>query len=239
VTAVRSGERTLLPSAPVVPRVDLIAHRGFAAEAPENTVAAVERAGALADAVEVDVRRCGSGELVVAHDATVDRVTDASGPVSEFSLDDLRALDVLGSGEGIPPLSAVLDAVPDGVRLNLELKESGLAADAVAAADAAGVDVLVSAFDPAVLREVADADPAVPTAYLCTPRDDAPVATAARLGCDALHPSFPLCLVTRVVRRASDEGIAVNAWTVNRRSVVRLLDVCGVDGVIADAALLR
>ncbi|WP_121822664.1 glycerophosphodiester phosphodiesterase [Halostella salina] len=219
--------------------MDLIAHRGFAAEAPENTVAAVERAGALADAVEVDVRRCGSGELVVAHDATVDRVTDATGRVSEFSLAELRALDVLGTGEGIPPLSAVLDAVPDGVRVNLELKESGVAADAVAAADAADVDVFVSAFDPDVLRAVADADPGTPTAYLCTLRDDAPVATAAGLGCEALHPSFPLCLVTRIVGRAHDAGLDVNAWTVQRRSVAGLLDVCGVDGVIADASVLR
>ncbi|WP_135820807.1 glycerophosphodiester phosphodiesterase [Halostella litorea] len=216
--------------------MDLIAHRGFAAEAPENTVAAVERAGALADAVEVDVRRCGSGELVVVHDATVDRVTDTSGRIDEFPLAELRALDVLGSGEGIPSLSAVLDAVPAGTTVNLELKEAGLAADALAAADDAGVDVLVSAFEPAALRDVRDVAPDVPTAYLCTHRDDAPVATARRLGCDALHPSVPLCLTTRTVGRARDAGLAVNAWTVNRAVVVRMLSVPGVDGVIADAS---
>jgi len=217
--------------------VDLIAHRGFAAEAAENTVGAVRRAGELADAVEVDVRRCGSGELVVVHDPTVDRVTDAAGRVSDLSFAELRALDVLGSGECVPSLAAVLEAVPDGTRANIELKERGLAADALAAAEAAGTDLLVSAFDPVVLQEVAAVDPDVPTAYLCTRRDDAPVAIADRLDCDALHPSFPLCVVTRIVARAHDGGLDVNAWTVKRRAVARLLDVCGVDGVIADRAV--
>ncbi|PSQ26414.1 glycerophosphodiester phosphodiesterase [Halobacteriales archaeon QS_9_68_17] len=218
--------------------MDLIAHRGFAAEAAENTVGAVRRAGELADAVEVDVRRCASGELVVVHDPTVDRVTDATGQVSDLSLAELRALDVLGSGEGVPSLAAVLEAVPDGTRANIELKERGLAADALAAAEAAGTDLLVSAFDPAVLREVAAVGPDVPTAYLCTHRDDAPAATADRLGCDALHPSFPLCVVTRIVARAHDVGLDVNAWTVARRAVARLLDACDVDGVIADRAVV-
>ena len=64
----------------------LIAHRGFAAVHPENTVRAVRAAARVADAVEVDVRRCATGELVVIHDATVDRVTDGTGPVADHSL---------------------------------------------------------------------------------------------------------------------------------------------------------
>lgn len=58
----------------------LIAHRGFAATAPENTIAAVQSAADHADAVEFDVQRCGSGELVVIHDDTIDRVTGTSAP---------------------------------------------------------------------------------------------------------------------------------------------------------------
>ena len=53
----------------------LIAHRGFAETFPENTVLAVREAARWADAIEVDVRRCGSGEIVCLHDATVDRVS--------------------------------------------------------------------------------------------------------------------------------------------------------------------
>ena len=134
-----------------------IAHRGFAETYPENTVAAVRAATEQADAVEVDVRRCGSGELVLTHDETVDRVTDATGRVEAFTSGELASLDVLGSGEGIPTLSAALGAVEPGVQLNVELKEPGLAAEALAAADDASVEVLVSSFSPSVLREARDA----------------------------------------------------------------------------------
>ena len=114
----------------------LIAHRGFAGVNPENTLTAVGEAATVADAVEVDIRRCATGELVVVHDETVDRVTDGEGPVADHSLAELRGLDVLGTGEGVPTLEAVLEAVPDGVGANVELKEPGTAADALAAMDA-------------------------------------------------------------------------------------------------------
>jgi glycerophosphoryl diester phosphodiesterase len=219
--------------------MDLIAHRGFASEAPENTLAAVRRAADRADAVEVDVRRCGTGELVVVHDPTVDRVTDGSGAVADLSLSELRGLDVLQSGERVPLLADVLDAVPGDTTVNLELKEPGLAADALAVADAVDSDVLVSAFSPEVVREVADVDSAAPTALVCTHEADHPAWTADRLGCDALHPSYPLCLTTWVVRRAHENDLAVNAWTVSRRPIARLLEICGVDGVIADSSDVR
>jgi len=76
----------------------LIAHRGFLSVNPENTVAAVEAAAAVADGIEIDVRRCGSGEPVVIHDETVDRVTDGRGAVDEHTVADLAALDVLEPG---------------------------------------------------------------------------------------------------------------------------------------------
>jgi glycerophosphoryl diester phosphodiesterase len=219
--------------------MDLIAHRGFAAEAPENTLAAVRRAADRADAVEVDVRRCGSGEPVVVHDATVDRVTDGSGVVADLTLAELRDLDVLQSGESIPLLSDVLDAIPADTTVNLELKESGLAADALAGADDADNDLLVSAFSPGVVREAASVDPTVPTALVCTHERDHPAWTANELGCDALHPSRTLCLTTRVVRRAHEYDLSVNAWTVSHRAIAHLLEVCGVDSFIADRSDVR
>src|SRR6056297_246672 len=111
------------------PVMELIGHRGCAAQCPENTVRAVKRAAQYLDAIEVDVRRCGSGELVVFHDETVDRLTDESGPIADLSWTELRNLDVLDSGESIPTLDHVLDAFPQGVRAQLELKDTGIAAD--------------------------------------------------------------------------------------------------------------
>lgn len=141
----------------------LIAHRGFAAEASENTLSAVRAAATRADAVEVDARRCASGELVVIHDVTVDRVTDGTGRVADLDRAALASLSVLGSGEGVPVLSDVVAAIPDDVGLVLELKERGLASDALATVDDVG-DVTVSAFDPAVILECRSVDATVPLA---------------------------------------------------------------------------
>ena len=87
-----------------------IAHRGFAKVNPENTVTAVRSAAEHTDVIEIDVRRCGSGELVVIHDETVERVTDGTGRVAELSADELTALDVLESGEGVPTLPSLLES---------------------------------------------------------------------------------------------------------------------------------
>ena len=138
--------------------VQVIAHRGASARAPENTLSAVRAAVACgADGVEIDVRRSRDGEFVVLHDATLGRTTDVrrhrwkrSGPrVEELTLRQLRRLDA-GSwkgpsfvGERIPTLVEVLDLVAaTPARLLIEVKrpvgsDPGDLADLAALLDAA------------------------------------------------------------------------------------------------------
>lgn len=208
-----------------------IAHRGFAGVNPENTLPAVRRAAAAgADRVEVDARRCGSGELVVIHDEDVERVTDGTGRVGELPLARLRDLEVLDSGAGIPTLAELLETA--SVPLNVELKERGLVDDALALVDDAGADVLYSAFDPAVVEAVrergADAAP------LFFEEPDRALELARRLDCVAVHPHLGLC-EDALLARAGDAGLAVNAWTVRSPEAGRTLADAGVDGLIADA----
>ena len=81
-----------------------VGHRGAAGHEPENTLRSFRRAMELgADMVELDVHICGSGELVVIHDETVDRTTDGTGEVAKLTLDELKTLDA-GRGERIPTL---------------------------------------------------------------------------------------------------------------------------------------
>ncbi|WP_418286630.1 glycerophosphodiester phosphodiesterase [Halorubrum sp. DTA46] len=127
----------------------LIAHRGFAGENPENTVAAMEAAARTdssrsgtrsrrADAVEIDVQPTADGDVVVFHDdrlggATttggfVDPdagLTDATGVVWETDTAAVTDAEVLDSGETVPRLCDVLDAVPSDVGVNVELKNPG------------------------------------------------------------------------------------------------------------------
>ena len=215
--------------------MELIGHRGCAQQYPENTVDAVTRAAEYVDAVEVDVRRCSTGELVVFHDERVDRLTAGSGRVADLSWQTLRGFEVLDSGETVPQLETVLDAVPTSVDLQLELKESGLAADVRALAAGTTHDVRVSSFDPSALSEVAAAGWDVPTGLLFDESHERNLRRALDLGCEAVHPHYELCVSTPVVDAAHDAGLDVIAWKAARTpEEVETLAALGVDGVTAD-----
>jgi len=78
----------------LVRRVLCYAHQGGAREGPSSTLWAMERAMAAgADAIELDVHATADGQLVVSHDATVDRTTGGTGAISELTLEQLRRLD--------------------------------------------------------------------------------------------------------------------------------------------------
>lgn len=211
----------------------LIAHRGFASIHPENTTRAVENAAAIADEIEVDVRRCASGELVVIHDRTVDRVTDRKGAVRSFTRDELETMCVLGTAEGIPTLSSVLRIVPDHVGVNVELKESDLAADALSLVNSHHPNAIVSSFSRDVLSACETLDSTIPTAYLTDAGGTNSVETAIGLGCEYLHLAKDVC-TDRTVTEAHRAGVQVNAWTVDTAQQAASLATVGVDGVIAD-----
>lgn len=133
------------------------AHRGASRYAPENTVGAFEEAISRgAKAIELDVRLTSNGELVVIHDALVDRTTDGSGQVASLSTSEVRGLDA-GSwyspgfaGEQVPTLDQVLGLTDDRARLNIELKSgppdpvAAKVLDAVAEHNAADRAVVMS-----------------------------------------------------------------------------------------------
>lgn len=222
-----------------------IAHRGFAGVNPENTLQALRDAAAAgADAVEIDVRRCGSGEVVVVHDETVDRVSDGSGRVADLALADLRNLDVLGSGEGVPSLAAVFERLPASATLHVELKEAAAAPAVERLASVHDHRVVVSSFDAAALTGLD-----LPTALLFGEDRDPNFARARDLGCAFVHPHASL-VDGAFVERAHDAGLGVNVWTlappdvepasdwvVTDPAVVDDLRAAGVDGCIADAPL--
>jgi len=119
----------------------LVAHRGGGRLAPENTMvafcSAVDDWGA--DMLELDVRLSKDGVVMVIHDETVDRTTDGTGPVAEYTRAELQELDAgyrfedidgrpafRGQGVTIPALHELLEACPD-VWLNIEAKERQVA----------------------------------------------------------------------------------------------------------------
>jgi glycerophosphoryl diester phosphodiesterase len=109
--------------------IEIVAHRGASADAPENTLAAIQLAWLQnADAAEIDVLLTSDGQLVAIHDETTGRTGGVDWLVAERSLAELKTLDV-GSwkspqfaGERIPTLAEVLAIIPSGKRLFIEVK---------------------------------------------------------------------------------------------------------------------
>lgn len=210
----------------------LIAHRGFAGRYPENTLTAFRAAAADAAMVELDVRRCLTGEAVVIHDARLDRVTDRTGRVDATPYEALADADVLGTGEGVPLLSDVFEILPSEVGVNVELKTPRATEAALDVAAAYDHEVIVSSFDPNALRQArTQAD--FPTGLLYSEEVTSPVEWATELDCSYLHP--PKTVTNRsLVRRARDAGLRVNVWTVENAAEAALLRTAGPDGLITD-----
>lgn len=113
----------------------MAAHRGGAAERPENTLSAFRNAIARGvHQVELDVRRSADGALVVIHDDRIDRTTNGWGVVRSLSLAQLRRLDAGAPGVGIPTLEEALDVLPRDLWINVQIKRGEPIAEEVARA---------------------------------------------------------------------------------------------------------
>jgi len=227
-----------------------LAHRGAHGDGvTENSTAAFESAVALGYRyVETDVHATADGTLVAFHDATLDRVTDHSGAISDLPYRAV-ARARLADGSPIPLLEDLLGAWPD-LRVNIDAKDDravGPLLDVLARTRSYG-RVCVGAFSDARIRDVRRALPPG-TATSLAPREVAAlrlnvggplrrrwlpeqvpcVQVPVRLG--------PLTVVDGAfVRRAHGQGRQVHVWTIDDpQEMHRLLDL-GVDGIVTDNA---
>jgi len=224
-----------------------VAHRGAAALAPENTMAAFEKAVELgADVIELDLHMSRDGELVVIHDDTLDRTTDGRGPVHERSLEELMSLDAgrwFGegfAGQRIPTLAQVLDRFAGKVPLALEVKAGstffpGIEEKVVSALreHAAIGDSAVASFDHYALRRLKEIEPTIRTAALLVGRPVSLSALAGPAKADglALEASFVTKAEVEACRAA---GLKLVVWVVNEPAQMRHFISLGVDGIITD-----
>lgn len=159
-----------------------IAHRGLhdrRASRFENTVSAALAAIDQHYAIECDVQRSADGEAVVFHDATLDRLTTARGPVESLSAVALAALSVGGSPDGIISLTTFLSAIAGRVPLICEIKSAfdgdfGLADRVAAIALAYEGPLALKSFDPMVIRYLRQSGTSVPLGIVAEARYDDP-----------------------------------------------------------------
>jgi glycerophosphoryl diester phosphodiesterase len=233
-----------------LPRPIIFAHRGASAQAPENTLAAFELAARQgAPAIELDVKLSADGQVVVMHDATVDRTTDGKGRVCDLSLAALRELDA-GSwfseqyrGERIPTLGEVFETFGKRLFINVELTNYTTPRDAlvekvVELVTSFGVQssVLFSSFLPHNLSRAAEKLPATPRGLLASPRWIGWWARSFGFAFgdyQALHP-FLQDVTVQQIARVHRLHRRIHVWTVNAESDLRRLFHWGVDGVFTD-----
>ncbi len=240
----------------------VIAHRGGAGLAPENTMPAFLNAYRMGvDVLEMDVHLTKDGHLVVIHDSTVDRTTNGHGKVRDMTLAEIKSLDAgyrftkdggktfpfRGKGITIPTLDEVMSAFPDA-RLNIEIKpDDEAAADKLAAlvkAHHAENRVLVLSFHSKPLARFRYLMPNVATAAskseikLFWLMDKLYMWRIFRPKPDALQ--IPLkwgkyrIYSPGLVRDAHKMGMQVHVWTVDDQQEMKRLIGQGVDGIITN-----
>jgi len=232
-----------------------IAHRGFSARYPENTLASFRAAMDLGcEWLECDVRRTLDGVLVVLHDATVDRTTDGTGAIAELTWPEVERLDA-GSwkdgafrGERIPTLSHLLEAVAARAQIVIELKLplafAPEVAECVRSADAFGWTV-ASAFEWETILRVREVAPEWRTTWLTALKGIAPEEAIRR--CTEAGVGTLASVASRtdsaLVEAAHAAGLFVRCWGLGDDTgpeLRRLLEL-GVDGMTTDHpdALMR
>ena len=217
-----------------------IAHRGASGTEPENTLRAVRRALDLgADGIEIDVRLV-EGELLVFHDARLERTTSGRGAFGRKTLAHLRALDA-GKGEQIPTLREVCAAIAGRAFLNIELKGRRTGQPtAVAVRELVEHhgwrhdQFLISSFLRRELRLFREADAGRTPLGLLLARPSRLFLRSARLlGATTIHPPLRYTKAA-LVQKAHANSLRVFVYTVNEPGALARMRSLGVDGVFTD-----
>ena len=217
-----------------------IGHRGAKGHIAENTLESILKALDFGvNAIEIDVHKCKTGELVVIHDFTLDRTTNGSGEIAKKSLAELKALKVENKFR-IPLLTEVLDLIEGRCTINIELKglntataTSEIIKKYIAERNWKYEDFIVSSFQKNELFQMRKLDENVPLGILSKASVTEAIALGNLLKASKIHPS--LGIITRDNVKASHEaGFKVNVWTVNEPEHIARMQEFGVDGIISD-----
>jgi glycerophosphoryl diester phosphodiesterase len=225
----------------------ILAHRGACWYAPENTMAAFDKAVEVgASDMEFDVHLSKDGVPVVIHDDTVDTTTDGSGLVAQMTLAQLEALDAgtwyspRFAGQRIPTLAEVLERYAGKIGMFVEVKANRpeLAHEVVGLLKKYRQESrsAVISFHRPVVEVVRKVDSTLRVGYLTTGVQPRLVDEAARLGCHLVgihlsmeHPETPV-----LVRRAHERGLKVLGWGMVMARDLRLALKVGFDYLSSD-----
>lgn len=228
----------------------ITAHRGASREAPENTLAAFQRAiDDMADYIELDVQMTSDGYIVVMHDASAYRTTGVARNITDMTYEEVKKLDAgywfseKYRGERVPSFEEVLKLVknsPVSIKLNVEIKSS--ADSSIAAGKVIELikkysmeqNCVITSFDYNALLAVKSMDEDIQTGYILS------VAYGrfyenTNVDFFSVNASF---LTKRTVDAIHNTGKQVYAWTANNDTSIKNLANKGIDNIITDEPVM-
>ncbi|MCY7782248.1 MULTISPECIES: glycerophosphodiester phosphodiesterase [unclassified Bacillus (in: firmicutes)] len=226
-----------------------IAHRGVSGYAPENTMAAFDLAAKMnADMIELDVQLTKDRQIVVIHDDRVDRTTNGSGFVKDFTLEELQKLDA-GSwygpafqGERIPTLEAVLKRYHKKIGFLIELKghpsQVGIEEEVgqLLGQFSFSANNIVQSFQFRSVQRFHELYPSIPTAVITRPNFGM-LSRNQLKACQSIanYVNIKYTRLNRLmIASVHKSGLKVFAWTVNNQKAAAKLQAMGVDGIVTD-----
>lgn len=228
----------------------ILAHRGGADHAPENTFAAFDLACEwAADGLEADVRATRDDVAVLMHDDSVDRTTNGAGAVAALSWDEVARLDASSafegrvSPQGVPRLDAFLDRYAGRLALCLEVKSADAVKPTIESIRTRGLDdrpdIELMSFEQEIVDALRAALPRMRLAGLVRGMlDDAAIAWAVSRRLVHVGPRVDQ-ITPEQVAAAQRAGLAVQVWGIKSRDAVAHAMACGVDGITLDQLAWR
>lgn len=208
---------------------EIFCHRGYSGKYPENTMLAFSEATKTGtEGIELDVHLTRDGEVVVFHDERLDRITDGTGFLKNFTLAELKKLDASGAYRGkvpvqrIPTLREYFDLVtPTGMKTNIEFKTGmfeypGLEEKVLEILGQYNVEnrVIFSSFHAQTLLRLQALSPHIPCGFLRQNKLLKAGTVVKELGMEAYHPCF-YQLTPKVIGDLKAHGLNINAYTPN------------------------
>ncbi len=225
----------------------IIAHRGFSGVAPENTLISFQKAiDTGADYFELDVHGTIDDQVVVIHDASVDRTSsnDMKGKVSDMTYNDLTKVEVGYSKKyknkyenlKIPTLRQALELAKGKIKVCIEIKAYGIEQEIMDIVNDLGMndEVIMFSFYYQVLAKIRQLDKNIPILYLLGTADETTIDYAKVIDAQAIGVGSGTKLTAAYINWAHEEGVEVWRYTVNSKEEMKTLMDMGLDGLITD-----
>lgn len=224
------------------------AHRGASAYAPENTLSAFELAVKQgADGIELDVQLTRDNKLVVIHDEKIDRVSNYTGYVKDYSLNELKNFNFNKKFPqyrkvSVPTLEEVYELIkPTGLTINVELKNSIVQYEKMEEMlleleSRIGMRnrIIYSSFNHYSIMKLKNMDRNTKVGILFADEFVDVPSYALKIGADALHPALYILQLPEFISECNVKKLPLHVWTVNEEEHMRMMIDRNIDAIITD-----